>query len=67
MIKSTFFSPGRMNSKNAQVASDLGQRIILGRYPVETTLPREAEYFEKPSRRWNRKEWWNRASSAESP
>jgi len=43
MVKSTFFSPARTNSKNAQVASDLGQRIILGRYPVETTLPREAD------------------------
>ena len=43
MIKSTFFSATRTTSKNAQVASDIGRRIILGEYAVETTLPREPE------------------------
>jgi DNA-binding FadR family transcriptional regulator len=43
MVKSSLFPVSRTFSKNAQVASDLGQRIIVGLYPVETTLPREAE------------------------
>ncbi|MFT3963435.1 FadR/GntR family transcriptional regulator [Propionivibrio sp.] len=49
MAKSTLFSSAfssaRTTSKNAQVASDIGQRIILGQYPVETTLPREADFL----------------------
>ena len=43
MVNTTLFTASRATSKNAQVASDLGQRITLGLYPVETTLPREAD------------------------
>lgn len=42
MAKSTLFSVPRTGSKHAQVTTDLGRRIVLGLYAVDSTLPPEA-------------------------
>jgi DNA-binding FadR family transcriptional regulator len=43
MSKSTSISTTKSGSKHNQVVSDLGRRIVLGIYPVDSVLPSEAE------------------------